>query len=154
VSRPNRLPAPQIVERPPRPVLALGLVIFTLAGLLTGLFEVLFVPLRSGSTLIPISPILAILSNGLLPRLSRRINDDIAGAIAPVLGWGVAVFALALGRPEGDVFLSGGSNNDALVGYALMIAGFVAGVVAVIRTASVALAEGRADRRVESGSRR
>ncbi len=134
---------------------AVGLLIYALAGALTGLFEVLFVPLRSGSTMIPISVLLALASNTVLPRLSRQIRRDNLGAMAPVAGGIAVVFVLALGRPEGDVILAGGSGGDAVVGYLLMVAGFGAGLFSVLRSASVALSVDRQSRRNQApGARR
>jgi hypothetical protein len=138
----------------PRALVALGLLIYVLLGVLTALYEVMLVPLRIGATIAPITIALAVASNWVLPRLSRRISPDNVGAMAPVIGWVVAIFVLALGRPEGDVLLAGGSGDDAKVGYALMIAGFITGIGTVLRLGSVALAQERQSRRNIAPSRR
>jgi Family of unknown function (DUF6113) len=143
-----------VEQRLPVVLQGIGLLVFTLLGLLTGIYEVMFVPFRVSATIVPIAPLLAAISNAVLPWLSRRLTGDLLGAIAPVLGWGVAVIALAVGRPEGDVFLAGGSGANAEVGYAFMAVGFVTAVVAVMRTASRAESQARADRRAESAAPR
>ncbi len=124
-----RQPAP-VPQRAPHPaLLAAGYAIFTLAGVLSAIYEVLLVPTRWGSTLIPLAPALAIISNVALPIISRNLTDTVLSALPPVLGWFVTVFVLASARPEGDVLLPAGKTS--WVSYGLLICGALAGAATI-----------------------
>lgn len=122
------------VPRTPRPaagLLALGYLIFALAGAMSAVIEVLLVPSRIGQTLVPLAPLLAVISNIALPALSRGLTDTMASAMPPVLGWLVTTFVLAGARPEGDVLLPAG--DAAYISYSLLGFGLLAGVITVWR---------------------
>ncbi|MEO9239953.1 MAG: DUF6113 family protein [Jatrophihabitantaceae bacterium] len=130
--RPATAPPPVAAGRQPAaslPILIAGYLIFVTAGALCAAYEVLLVPTRWGSTLIPIAPVLAILSNLALPIIARRLTDTAGSAVPPVLGWFVATFVLASARPEGDVLLPAGST--AWVSYGLLICGALAALIAL-----------------------
>ncbi len=107
--------------RLPKPLLVLGLVLFGLAGVLAGLLEVTLIPLRHGTALVPVAPVLAVLTGVLLPAISRNLTDSMAAAAPPAIGQLLAVWLLATGRPEGDVLMPAGST--AWVSYAVLVLG-------------------------------
>jgi hypothetical protein len=122
------------VPTPPRPaagVLALGYLLFARAGAMTAVIEVLLVPSRIGQTLVPLAPLLAVLSNVALPAISRGLTDTMASAVPPVAGWLVTTFVLAGARPEGDVLLPAG--DAAYISYSLLGFGLLAGAITIWR---------------------
>lgn len=110
----------------PPAMLAVGYLIFALAGVLTAIYEVLLVPTRWGSTLIPLAPLLAIIGNVGLPIVARQLTHTAVSAVPPVIGWFVTIFVLASARPEGDVLLPAGKT--AWVSYGLLICGALAAI--------------------------
>ncbi|HST47117.1 DUF6113 family protein [Jatrophihabitans sp.] len=127
--------AQRVEARPaPRPgpgLLALGYLLFAVAGAMTAAIEVLLVPSRIGQTLVPLAPALAVLSNVALPMLSRGLTDTRASAVPPYAGWLVTTLVLAGARPEGDVLLPAG--DAAYISYSLLGLGTLAGAVTVAR---------------------
>lgn len=122
---------PDPSSRPNRGLLALGYLLFAAAGVLTAAIEVLLVPSRVGQTLVPIAPVLAVLSNVALPAVSRGLTDTVLSAVPPVAGWLVTTFLLASSTPEGDVLLPAGS--EAYISYSLLGFGTLAGVLTLVR---------------------
>lgn len=115
----------------PSGLLALGYLLFAVAGVLAAVFVVLLIPFRIGATLIPIAPVLAIVAGVGLPALARGLTDSFASAVPPVLGQVLGTWVLSMGRPEGDVLMPAGST--AAVSYSVLILGtlvplFVAGL--------------------------
>lgn len=115
----------------PAALLALGFVLYAAVGGLSATFEILLIPLRIGSTLIPITIVLVVAGNVLLPRLSRNLNSATSGALPPIIGWMIVLSTFISSRPEGDVLLPGGGNVQ-YVSYGLMLAGMLAGVTSVL----------------------
>lgn len=111
----------------------LTIAVLVACGLLTGLLESMLVPLYSGSSTVPIAPVLAVLTNIGLPWLARRVADRLLPVALPFVGWLVTVLALGfVTRPEGDVILPGGSLQ--WVAFALIIGGTLAGTATVVLT--------------------
>jgi hypothetical protein len=117
--------------RPHAGLLSLGYLVFAVAGVLTAAIEVLLVPSRIGQTLVPIAPLLAVLSNIALPAISRGLTDTVLSAVPPVAGWLVTTFVLASATPEGDVLLPAGDTS--YVSYSLLGFGTLAGLVTLWR---------------------
>lgn len=111
-------------------LLALGYLVFALAGMLTAAIEVLLVPSRLGVTLVPIAPVLAVLGNIALPAISRGLTDSRLSAAPPVVGWIVTALLLASSTPEGDVLLPAG--GESYISYSLLALGLLTGVVMVL----------------------
>lgn len=111
-------------------LLALGYLVFTLVGMLTAAIEVLLVPSRLGVTLVPLAPVLALLSNIALPAISRGLTDSRLSAAPPVVGWIVTALLLASSTPEGDVLLPAG--GESYISYSLLALGLLTGVVMVL----------------------
>jgi hypothetical protein len=111
-------------------LIAVGYLIYAVAGVLCAVFEVLLVPTRWGSTLVPIAPVLAIASNVALPLICRRLTGTGRSALPPVAGWLLAAFVLASTRPEGDVLLPAG--DTAWVSYGVLFGGALAAVLTLV----------------------
>jgi hypothetical protein len=126
-----RQAVPQPAARPRAGLLALGYLVFAVAGAMTAAIEVLLVPSRIGQTLVPLAPALAVLSNLALPALSRGLTDTRASAVPPYAGWLATTLVLAGARPEGDVLLPAG--DAAYISYSLLGLGTLAGALAVWR---------------------
>jgi hypothetical protein len=110
------------------------LAVLCVAALLSGLLELLFVPLYIGSVPFPIVVPIAIGGNLLLPRVGRTLVPSGAGALAPVLSWVAPVLVLALfPRPEGDVLVPGGGGAEWTF-YGLLLGGCVAGFASIVLT--------------------
>jgi Family of unknown function (DUF6113) len=117
--------------RPHTGLLALGYLVYAAAGAMSAVIEVLLVPSRIGQTLIPLAPVLAVLSNVALPALSRGLSDTMLSAVPPVAGWVVTTFVLASATPEGDVLLPAG--DEAYISYSLLAFGTLAGLITLWR---------------------
>jgi hypothetical protein len=141
-----------VPARPAAGVLALGYLLFTVAGAMTAVIEVLLVPSRIGQTLVPLAPLLAVVSNVALPAISRGLTDTMASAVPPVLGWLATTFVLAGARPEGDVLLPAG--DAAYISYSLLGFGLLAAAITLWRASRPgAWTGGRLSRRLgQSGS--
>lgn len=127
--------------RPHAALLAVGYLLFALAGALTAVIEVLLVPSRIGQTLIPLAPALAVLSNVALPALSHGLTDTMLSAVPPVAGWLVTTFVLAGATPEGDVLLPAG--DAAYISYSLLGFGTLAGLLTIWRASQPGAWRGR-----------
>lgn len=111
------------------------LVVLCVTALLSGVLEVLFVPLYVGSVLVPVVVLFAIGGNVLLPYLGRTLVPTSAGTLAPFLSWLIPVLGLALfPRPEGDVLVPGGGGQQWTF-YGLLLGGCVAGFISIVLTA-------------------
>ena len=109
-----------------------GFVLAALCAAGLAVLEVLLVPLRSGSTLVPISIGLAVGGNVALVRLSRRMTGVQTAGIVPVAVWLVIVIGLAMTpRGEGDGLVSGGGGEQ-YVFYGLLFAGVITAAIAAV----------------------
>ena len=108
------------------------LVVLCAAAVLSGVLEVLFVPLYVGSVILPIVALFAVAGNVLLPVLGRILVATEAGALAPLICWLLPVLGLSLiARPEGDVLVAG-EGGQQYVFYAVLFGGCLAGVLTVV----------------------
>lgn len=108
----------------PAPLLGLAYLLFAVAGALLGAFCVLLIPLRAGTTLLPVAPVLAVLAGVLLPAVARGLTDTLRSTAPPVIGQVLGIWALSMGRPEGDVLMPAGATEA--VSYAVLILGTLA----------------------------
>lgn len=110
-----------------------GVALLALTGALAGLLETLLVPLYAGSVIVPVSVVLAIVSNMVLPRLARALVPRTSAAIAPFLTWLVVVVLFGvLARPEGDVVLPGSPASVQYVVYGVIFGGALAGTATLV----------------------
>jgi len=102
------------------------------AAVLAGILEVLLVPLRSGTVLVPIAVAMSLAGNVVFPRVARAAYETAAATVAPILCWLITVVVLAMTpRPEGDVLVRGG-NGEQWVFYGVLFGGVVAGCVTAV----------------------
>jgi hypothetical protein len=130
------------VDAPPLPPVTVadwGLVaLLTALAIGSGAFEVLLVPLYAGSWLVPISVLLGVVGNIVLPRSGFALVRVPSGALAPVLGWLVAVLVpIIIARPEGDIHVAGGGGQQWVL-YALLVFGGLAGFTTFVRSSAAA----------------
>ncbi len=125
------LTAPQ--TRAQSPVLTwVCVALLTAVSVLLGLFEVFLVPWYVGSFNVPLSPVLAIAGNILLPVAVRRTGAPWGATVLPVVGWLLPVFVFGfIPRPEGDVVLPDVGSNVAIA-YVLLFGGAAAGLVTLV----------------------
>jgi hypothetical protein len=143
-------------DEPLTPVLAaLSIVVFTAVAVLSAVIEVTLVPLRHGTTVVPITVVLAAIGNCVIPTLSRRAVPVAGAAIAPAVAWVLTVILLSSARPEGDVLLVGTKPLE-YVTYGLLGAGILSAMVTVVRGQARALgpSAGGAARRSPPAGRR
>ena len=142
---PNATDSPVVVEVDPLlpPMVAvLSVVLFTAVSMLCALIEVTLVPLRHGTTVVPVTVLLAIVSNIAVPTLSRRAVPLTVAALFPAVAWVLTVILLSQARPEGDLLLIG-TAPLVDVTYALLGLGLASGLATVIRGQHAGLAQRR-----------
>jgi hypothetical protein len=115
------------LERISPALLALGYAVFAIAGVLSSIYEVLLVPTRWGGSLVPLAPVLAIISNIVLPLCCFGLSRTRLSAAPPVIGWVLSTLVLSSSRPEGDVLLPAGAT--AWVSYSLLLGGLLTGLI-------------------------
>ena len=120
---------------PPRarlgPIAWTTLVLLGASAALCALLESLFVPLYSGSTLVPVTVLATVVTNAGLPLLARAVVPSTRAVAAPFVVWLVVVVGFGvLTRPEGDVILPGGDPQ--WVSYAVLLGGALVGTITVI----------------------
>ena len=115
---------------------SLALVGWALGALVAGgwlaVVEVLWLPLRVGGFLLPVSVVAAVVGNLLLVGTAFRWSRSRAVAVLPALAWLVVAIAATQRRPEGDLLLVG-SGALGYVGLAFLLLGVVAAAFAVGR---------------------
>jgi hypothetical protein len=110
-----------------------GVALITLCAALAGLLETLLVPLYLGRVIFPITVLLTVASNALLPRLARSLVPRTVAALLPLLAWLAVVIVFGvLTRPEGDVILPGAPEGAELVTYAVLLGGALVGTVTTV----------------------
>jgi hypothetical protein len=128
-----RIPLPAAPEGPVTAWDRIGVALLALSGALAALFEVLLVPLYAGSVVVPVSVLLTLLSNSVLPWLARSLVPSTPAALAPFLAWLVVAVGFGVfGRPEGDVILPGAPSAIVYVTYAVLLGGTLIGTVTVV----------------------
>lgn len=129
-AQPDRRPNPPL----PAPLAVLSVLLFAAVSALGAAIEVLLVPLRAGTTIVPVTVALAGLTNVVVPLLSRRAVAATVAATLPVAAWLGAVVVLSQSRPEGDLLLPA-IHPLSEVTYALLGAGALCGLATVVFTA-------------------
>jgi hypothetical protein len=122
-------PDPQL----PDPLALAGSVVYCAVGVLSGVIEVLLIPLYLGSVIFPITVLIAIIGNVLLPHLVHSLVDWRWAIAAPFIGWLVAVIALSYFNANGGTVLVPGYGQAQYVGLALIFIGTLAGFIGVVR---------------------
>lgn len=120
-----------------RLVLLATYLVLVAIGVVLGGIEAFLVPKRLFGGIEGLSVVLALVGNTAIGSFGGLGTRTAAGAVAPIAGWFVAVGALAVLAPGGDVVLAGRLPADPGVvatGSAFLIAGVVAGALALIIT--------------------
>jgi hypothetical protein len=94
--------------------------------------EVLWLPLRVGGVLVPVSVVAAVLGNLLLAPAARWLSRSRVVGVLPPLVWVVVALAASQRRPEGDLLIIGGGATGQ-VNLAFLLLGMLAAVFAVGR---------------------
>ncbi|MGI8882264.1 MAG: DUF6113 family protein [Jatrophihabitans sp.] len=127
-----------------RAITALAVALLIACAALSGLLEAMLVPVRAGTVIVPVSVVLAVLTNVGLPVLAWWAARATVAAVLPFAAWVVVVLLLSQSRPEGDVLLPGGKTGLTYVSYGLLLAGFISGIATIARLSSRSAARSRA----------
>jgi hypothetical protein len=111
------------------------------------LVEILWLPLRIGGVLVPVSVLAAVVGNLLLVGAAYRMSRSKIVAALPAVVWMALALLASQRRPEGDLLIVGGGALG-WVNLAYLLFGVVAAAVAVGRVVS----GGRRRRREPAGS--
>jgi hypothetical protein len=120
-----------------RAVLWTTYVVLAAIGVVLGVIEAFLVPLRLFDGVEGLSAVLAVVGNVAVGSFGGIGTGTLAGAAAPIIGWFVAVGALLLIAPGGDVVLVGKLPSDPGVvdaGNAFLFLGILAGAGAMVVT--------------------
>ena len=102
------------------------------AGTWLALVEVFWLPLRVGGVLVPVSIVVAVVGNLLLPAAALRFSGSRLVAVLPALAWLVVSVGAMVRRPEGDLVMTGGGATG-VVNLAFLMIGVVAAAFSVGR---------------------
>jgi hypothetical protein len=115
---------------------AVGVIVWAVLGVAVAAWlavvEVLWLPLRVGGLLVPVSVLAAVVGNLLLVDLVLRLTASRAVALLPAVTWVGVAAAASMRRPEGDLLIVGSGGLGA-VGLAFLVLGVLAAFVAVGR---------------------
>jgi hypothetical protein len=128
-----------------RVIAGVGAVLYLLVGIGTGLFETFLIPIRRGTTYVPITVVFAVLSCAALVWLARQVNGSGWIAAMPLIGWVVAFVAMNVSGPGGDVLVPAG-NWMQWIALGMLLAGLVSGVVTLSRTGATVAARSKIER--------
>jgi len=96
------------------------------------LVEVFWLPLRVGGVLVPVSVVVAVVGNLLLPTTALRWSGSRLVAVLPALAWLVVAVGAMVRRPEGDLVMTGGGAAG-VVNLAFLMIGVLAAAFSVGR---------------------
>ena len=108
-----------------------GLTTVVVAGWLA-LVEVFWLPLRVAGVLVPLSIVVAVVANLMLPAAALRFSGSRLVAVLPAVIWLVVAVAAMLRRPEGDLVMTG-VGAAGVVNLAFLILGVLAAAFSVGR---------------------
>jgi hypothetical protein len=108
-----------------------GLTVLVVA-LWLALAEVFWLPLRVGGVLVPVSIVVAVVGNLLLPTAALRLSGSRLVAVLAVVPWLVVAVAAMVRRPEGDLVMSG-SEALGVVNLTFLMLGVLAAAFSVGR---------------------
>jgi hypothetical protein len=96
------------------------------------LVEVFWLPLRVAGVLVPLSIVVAVVANLMLPAAALRFSGSRLVAVLPAVTWLVVAVAAMLRRPEGDLVMTGGGAAG-VVNLAFLTIGVLAAAFSVGR---------------------
>ncbi len=103
-----------------------------LVALWLALVEVSWLPQRVGGVLVPLSIVVAVTANLLLPAAARRLSGSRLVALLPAVVWLVVAIGAMTRRGEGDLVITGGGVTGT-VNLAFLLLGVLAASLAVGR---------------------
>ena len=138
-----------------RAVLLLWGVLAVVVAFWLSIVEVLWLPLRVGGVLVPVSIAAAVVGNLVLVFLFRRLSGSRAVAVLPAVVWVLVAFAASQPRAEGDLLILGGGATGR-VNLAFLLLGILSAVFAVARVVGGPRRRGRSPSRddVQAGASR
>ncbi|SNR63032.1 hypothetical protein [Blastococcus mobilis] len=101
-------------------------------GTWLALVEVFWLPLRVGGVLVPVSVVVAVVGNLLLPAGALRWSGSRLVAVLPAVAWLVVALGAMVRRPEGDLVMTGGGATG-VVNLAFLMIGVLAAAFSVGR---------------------
>ena len=84
-----------------------GTAVGLLGGFLTGLWEIFLSPPHTFGILLPVAPVLAVVTNATLVWFTRRVTGRSGLAVLPGVIWFLTVFAGTVRTTEGDLLMPG-----------------------------------------------
>ena len=96
------------------------------------LVEVFWLPLRVGGLLVPLSVVVAVTANLLLPAAARRLSGSRLVGVLPAVVWLVVAIGAMTRRTEGDLVITGGGVGGT-INLAFLLLGVLAASLAVGR---------------------
>jgi hypothetical protein len=124
----------------------LALLLACASAVLSGLLDVLLVPLYAGGSPVPVAVLAAVVGNVVLAVLAARAAGRPGAGLAALACWFVPVVFVSLYlRPEGDVIILAAPSQEYTF-YGMLLAGVAAGVGTTV------LLSRRASARRHSGS--
>ena len=122
------------MSRRPWALLGWGVLGVVVACWLT-VVEILWLPLRVGGVLVPVSVVAAVVGNLLLVHAAHRLSRSRVVGVLPAVVWLVLVLLASQERAEGDLLIVGGGSLG-YVDLAFVLLGMVAAAVAIGRVVS------------------
>ena len=109
-----------------------NLIVWTLVGLLATVLGIVLIPLHaSGGFLIPISPVIVLIANFLLPKLLLTGTGWTGTRFIPAAIWAIVALVGSTPTSDGDLLISGSSHSSA-VGLAYLGLGALGAVLGII----------------------
>jgi hypothetical protein len=84
-----------------------GTALGVLGGFLTALWEIFLSPVSAWGTMLPVAPVLAILTNVGLVWFTRQVTGRTGLALLPGVVWFLTMFSGAVRTSEGDLLIPG-----------------------------------------------
>ena len=104
--------------------------VYSLLGAVGGLFAAMFVPSYLNGVLFPVSLLITVVANVVLPRILLASGAGLA-AVMPVVAFVLVTFVLASGRPENDVLMPG-DGDVSWVTYGVLFGGAAVGFATIM----------------------
>jgi hypothetical protein len=108
-----------------------GVALVAAVAALAALLEAFLVPLYAGTVIVPVSVLLALVGNAVLPRLARALVPRTGASLAPLAVWVLVMLGLLMGRPEGDVAFPGTPAAAEWTFYGTLFGGVLVGLATV-----------------------
>jgi hypothetical protein len=108
-----------------------GVVTGMIGGFLTGLWAIFLSPVYAGTIPLPVSPVLAIVTNVALIWYVRRVTGSLGLSLLPGVVWFATMLIGASGGPGGDALIP--SNKYGYMGLATIVVGAAAWAIVAYR---------------------